>query len=194
MTKKAQAAITWLVMAFVITLMCPFPTRIAQPLTVQFARGDGQPLPEIHVYQKWECYGLLGSGHHEATIDASGRASFPARRAWGSIATRFLFRAFTVIAVHSSYGASVTLEFTLLPPFEVGFHSPTFSPLELLATSGSYRDEDARVHFYQRSQDGQRVIVSGEFAIGSNTLRFPIEKKKPNQASEPTAPSGRGSP
>jgi len=184
MTKKAQAAISGLAIAFVV--LCPFPTRIAQPVKVEFTRIDGQPVEGVRVHKHWESFALIGSGRDEAVTDASGRAAFPARRAYGSIAMRILGRAVTTIAVHSSYGAMVSFEITPPPPFEVVFRPPVFSPLEPFATSGSYRDVDARVYFPQTSQTGQRVGVTGEFATGSDTLRFQLEEKSPSRSSQAT--------
>lgn len=183
MTKKAQAAVTWIVIG--IVALCPVPTRIAQPLKIQLVASDGRPVAGVRVYQNWQSFGLSGRGDATATTDALGVASFPARNAYGSIVTRFFGRAMPFIAVHSSYGATVRLEVTLPAPLEVAFRTPPFSPLEPFATSGSYRDQDGRIYWPQNTPGGQRVSVSGDFAQGADTLRFPLRKRTDPGSSMP---------
>jgi hypothetical protein len=176
MANKAREIKEWLIVGLVLALLCPFPTKIAQPLTLKFFGGDSRLLAGLRVSQSWESYGLFGSGRDEVVVDHSGVVTFPARSAYGTVATRTLARAFSLIAVHTSYGARVTIEFTLPAPSEVSFVPPTFSPLQPFATSGSYLDADGRVYFPQVSPRGQRVMVSGEFASGGATLHFPIKE------------------
>src|SRR5262245_16890094 len=98
MTKKAQDIKEWLIIGLVLALLCPFPTKITQPLKLEFSGEDSQSLAGLHVSQSWECYGLFGDGRDEVAVDSSGVATFPARNAYGTIATRTLARIFSIIA------------------------------------------------------------------------------------------------
>lgn len=59
MTKK-EKLITFGIGLGVI-LLCPFPTRIAQSLQLEFSGKDLRPLTGMRVSQSWETYGLFGS-------------------------------------------------------------------------------------------------------------------------------------
>lgn len=195
MTKKAQTAIVWATICLIA--FCPFPTRLTEPIKVQFVYGDPRPVERVRVYQDWESYGLQGKGRDGAETDDLGCVTFPARKAYGSIATRILGHAFSLLNVHASSpgGARVTVEFTLPPSLEIRFHPPAFSPVEPFATSGAYRDTHARLYFPWMSPEGKQVVkVTGRFAAGKNELLLPVEKKVPNKNLELAAPGDRGSP
>ncbi|MEN9404696.1 MAG: hypothetical protein RL091_3399 [Verrucomicrobiota bacterium] len=164
-----------------VILLCPFPTRIAQSLQLEFSGKDLRPLTGMRVSQSWETYGLFGSGREEQSVEPTGPVNFPARYAYGSIATRCLAQALTVIAVHSSYGGRVTFEFTLPASVEITFAEPAFSSLQQMDTSGHYRGADMRYYYWTTTPQGKRIMVSGDFNGGATTLRFPI--REPNQSS-----------
>jgi hypothetical protein len=89
----------------------------------------------------------------------------------------------------------MNIEFTLPPPVEVIFAEPEFRSLERLSTSGNYRGPDGRYYYWELLSSGQRVMISGDFAVGATALRFQLQKKRPIQLPEPTSglAPGRGS-
>ena len=63
MTKKSKTRLGWLALALgIVVVMCPFPTRIAQPLKVEFSGGEVSLIEGLRVSQSWETYGLFGGG------------------------------------------------------------------------------------------------------------------------------------
>lgn len=178
MTKKVPTLLIWLGVGVGLVLLCPFPSTIAQPLQIEFSGEEARSVSGMRVSESWESYGLFGSGRDTQIVGASGSVKFPARYAYGTVATRLLARAFTVVSVHSSYGGRVVLEFTLPPTVEVVFAEPPFNPLQKLATSGNYRGADMRYYYWELSPNGQRIMVSGEFATGAPRLHFQLRKMK----------------
>ena len=166
MTKKAlliAAAIMIIAAAFI-----PFPTRITQPLKVQFTVRDSQPIAGVRVFQDWGFYGLPDRGSYEAFTDSSGTVVLPARVAHGSAMRRLWLRAATLLFIHSSYGAYASFSVSLPPDLGVNFRSSAFSPRQVSGAA---------------ELDGRQVfLVVGDFVAGSDTIRFLLERKTPSQS------------
>ena len=153
-----------------VLLFVPYPTRISARTTVRVVRADGSKVRGIQFAQKWECYGLFGEGYDRRTTDQNGSVQFPSRRAYGTVASRILSRAFTIVNVHASYGARVWLDVTFKPPQLAVFPSPAFKPHEPFATSGTYVDGAGRQFFPQEDKDGQRILIDGDFNRDAEVL------------------------
>jgi hypothetical protein len=171
-----------LALVMVGLLLVPFPTRIAGKIKLQFIQSNSQAVPGIRVYQRWDCYGFGKSGEASRTSGPDGSVEFPDRAAYGGVASRLLGKAFTVIAVHASYGAYVTLEFQLPLGMKVNFEDARFKQLQPFNTSGSYLDSSGRIYFPQeRSDDIQTISISGDFSKGTGYLEIPMRREMPNQ-------------
>ncbi len=184
MTKKALSVAA--AIAITAAACIPFPTRVAQALKVQFAARDSQPIAGIRVYQNWGFDGLEDHGGYEAFTDSSGMVVLPARVAHGSAMWRLLRRAVTLFFVHSSYGPHASFSVGLPPGLEVNFQSPAFSPRLVSGAVDGYRDSDGR-EYHPGMLDGRQVfLVWGDFAAGSDTIRFVLERKTLNPIPEAT--------
>ena len=125
--------------------------RIANPVVIRFVRPTNVPVAGIKVYQSWECYsGLSGGGHDRRTSDQIGTVRFPARTAYGTVASRIFGRLFTFVNVHASFGSRVHVEFTLDVPNRI--HPPA---------NGT---DPTRTFYLDKLDDGrQRVFITGDF-------------------------------
>ena len=161
-------------------LFVPFPTKVSEKTKGQCVFDDGRPVPGLKVRQGWECFGISGEGREEATTDASGFVQFPARAGYGSVATRALGNLFSLVAVHSSYGANLRLDFYVNGPFRAVFAPPRFKPLEPFTTSGSWTDAAGRCYFPQESADQQCVSVSGDFMHNAEDIKVILASRQAN--------------
>jgi hypothetical protein len=139
---------------------------------------NGQPVPALKVYQDWECFGLTGRGYDEKTTGASGLVQFPSRYGYGSILRRIFGRLFKIIAVHSSYGANINVQFSLPNPMRAVFNPPDYKPLEPFATSGrSYLDSIGRDYFPQEDKEGQSVGIFWQPMNDNCPIQITIDPK-----------------
>ena len=177
---KRNTTICLLILAMGI-LFVPFPTKVSEATKAQCVFDDGRPVPGLKVRQGWECFGLSGEGREEATTDASGLVRFPARAGYGSVATRALRKLFASVAVHSSYGANLRLDFYINDPFRAVFALPRYKRLEPFTTSGSYTDSAGRCYFPQESGNQQCVSVSGDFMHNAEGIKVVLAARQANE-------------
>jgi hypothetical protein len=156
-----------------LALFIPYPTTISSATKAQLLFLDGRPVQGLKVTQVWECYGLFGGGRRQAITDATGTVRFPSRVGYGNLVTRSLGRALTLIAVHSSYGANVSIEFFVEDPsFRAVFPPPMYRPLEPFTTSGTYLDSTGRYYFPQEGKAWQSVSVRGDFTHNAQDIKI----------------------
>lgn len=153
----------------------PFPTRISEETVVRFVAPAEIPVTRLKVYQNWECYNLFGGGRDECTADESGYVRFPARVAYGTVASRIFGRLFTSVAVHASYGCRMRLEFSLDAPSRAVFSPAQFKRLEPFATSGSYLDSVGRCYYPRVEKGKQYVSIDGDFLHEADRITIMVE-------------------
>lgn len=172
-----KAKLTTFFFALLVALFLPFPTRISNETTIQFLFSDGRPVGGMKVHQGWECFGLSGKGYEEKITDNTGTVRFPNRLGFGSILTRTIAPQLQKIFVHTSYGYSIRIEFTLEEPNRVLFASTAFKPLEPFSTSGSYLDPVGRDYFPQNSKEGQWVQIYWSDKLYTDPIQITIAPK-----------------
>jgi hypothetical protein len=166
---------TTLALVAVGLMVVPFPTPIAGGIKLKFIEGQSKTIPGIQVYERWDCYGFGKSGDSSQTSGPDGSVEFPGRAAYSGAAARFLGKAFTLIAVHASYGAHVSLEFQLPSGMKANFEDPRFKQLQPFNTSGSYLDTNGRIYFPQpRDNDIQTISIRGDFSQRNVYLEIPV--------------------
>lgn len=172
--KQRTKSILLVVMAVVFL---PFPTTIAHKAVIRFVDTSNAPVSGVKIHQSWATYGLWGGGSADRVTDNNGVAQFPIRFAYGKIALRVLGRLLTFVAVHSSYGASISVEFNLQTPTRAVFTPPTFKQLEPFATSGQYSDSAGRYYFPQINGGEQWISITGDFLHDADDIVITVERR-----------------